>query len=270
MAREPLPAEVRVGEPTRLEQHAPGAVEHEDPLLGLLPDLSRNIARCRRHSRPPSGAFRERRTGSASSLGVCNPVAELPFEALRNANVSADVVPGTSSRQPATTTVSARRSASSAAIALRRNFERRRVPMDRRPAPTTSVPDLLTCARRPRAGSRRAGSAARPASGLRSTRRARSPRALSARPRAVRALSLVDLVRLHGRVDQCDRAVLQHLEEPGPVANSSTSLSLEVHTGRARLQRRDQRCVAREHADLAGGAGTMIISHHLRRRRRRA
>ena len=34
MRREPLPAEVRLGEPAVLQQHTPGAVEHEDALLG--------------------------------------------------------------------------------------------------------------------------------------------------------------------------------------------------------------------------------------------
>ena len=80
-------------------------------------------------------------------------------------------------------------------------------------------------ARRPRAGSRRGGSAARPASGRRSTRRARSPRARPAPPRAAPARArVVDLRRRDGVVDERDRAGRrQHLEEPGPVANSSTS-----------------------------------------------
>src|SRR5215218_10831520 len=73
---------------------------------------------------------------------------------------------------------------------------------------------------------------------------------LLARPR------VVDLIRVDGVVDERDRAVLEHLEE------AWAGRELE-HVGavtgmdprRARLQRRDQRRVPREHADLAVGAG---------------
>src|SRR6266516_4937090 len=65
----------------------------------------------------------------------------------------------------------------------------------------------------------------------------------------------VDLLRLDGVVDEGDRTVLLHLEEARAGRVLLHLAALEVDAGRARLQRRDERRVPGEHADLAGGAG---------------
>src|SRR5689334_20876351 len=65
---------------------------------------------------------------------------------------------------------------------------------------------------------------------------------------------LVDLVRLHSRIDERDRPVLQHLEEPGSRRVLEHLVPVEVNPRRPRLERRDQRRVPREHADLPRGA----------------
>ena len=78
-------------------------------------------------------------------------------------------------------------------------------------------------------------------------------RLLELRLRAV----AVDLVREHRVVDERDRAILLHLEEAGAgreLADTVVAFA-EVDARRAGLQRRDQRRVPREHADLAVGAG---------------
>ncbi len=77
---EPLAAVVLLAEPAPLEQHAPGAVEHDDPLveqrsqsrLGLRSSGTSVIAQ-----RGPV------RTAPTGSLGVFYPVAKLPFKALQ-------------------------------------------------------------------------------------------------------------------------------------------------------------------------------------------
>src|SRR5439155_13508399 len=68
---------------------------------------------------------------------------------------------------------------------------------------------------------------------------------------------VVDLARLDRVVDECDRAVLEHLEEAGAGRELLDLVSVEVrvHARRARLQQRDERRVPREDADLAGLAG---------------
>src|SRR5207253_10439468 len=74
---------------------------------------------------------------------------------------------------------------------------------------------------------------------------------------------VVDLARLDRVVDECDRAVLEHLEEAGAGRELLDLVSVEVrvHARRARLQQRDERRVPREDADLAGLAGN---DDHLR------
>src|SRR3989440_8246953 len=73
---------------------------------------------------------------------------------------------------------------------------------------------------------------------------------LLARPR------VVDLVRRDRIVDEGDRTVELHLEEawPGRILAHVLGVVVEIHAGRAGLQRRDQRRVARQHSDLTGGA----------------
>ena len=56
VAGEALAAEVGLGEAAALQQHAPGAVEHEDPLLCELPDLRCDVARHVNLPRPKEGA----------------------------------------------------------------------------------------------------------------------------------------------------------------------------------------------------------------------
>ena len=73
------------------------------------------------------------------------------------------------------------------------------------------------------------------------------PRAGAGRP--------VDLVREDRIVYECDRAVLLDLEEPGPGRVLIDALGADMDARRARLERRDQRRVARQHADLTGRAG---------------
>ena len=58
-----------------------------------------------------------------------------------------------------------------------------------------------------------------------------------------------------GVVDERERAVLLDLEEARPGRELDDVPLGDVHAGRARLQHRDERRVAREDADLAGGAG---------------
>jgi hypothetical protein len=65
---------------------------------------------------------------------------------------------------------------------------------------------------------------------------------------------VVDVGRLDGVVDERDRAVLQHLEEAGAGRELEHVAPRRVHPRRPGLERRDQRRMAREHADLAGGA----------------
>ena len=111
--------------------------------------------------------------------------------------------------------------------------------------------------RRPRAGSRRDGCAARAASG----RPSDSPlstlhelrlRGLELRTRA----GVVDLLRVDGVVDERERPVLLDLEEAGAGRELEHLLLVaQVHPGRAGLQHRDERRVPCEHADLAGRAG---------------
>src|SRR6266536_5132791 len=74
---------------------------------------------------------------------------------------------------------------------------------------------------------------------------------------AARALD-VDLVREHCVVHERDRTVLLDLEEAwarGELADAAAHALAEVYTRRAGLQRRDQRRVPREHADLSVRAG---------------
>ena len=66
----------------------------------------------------------------------------------------------------------------------------------------------------------------------------------------------VDLVHVDRVVHQRERAVLLDLEEPGAGRElADLRPALDVDAGGARLQQRDERRVAREHADLPGGAG---------------
>ena len=92
--------------------------------------------------------------------------------------------------------------------------------------------------------------------------RARSPRARPARPRAARAPARR---RSRSRSTAAStRAIARSWitwKKPGPVANWSTSARRRVDARRARLQRRDERSVPREHADLADlRRGRSIIS----------
>jgi len=66
----------------------------------------------------------------------------------------------------------------------------------------------------------------------------------------------VDLLHEHRVVHQRDRAILFDFEETGArrVFLHAIFSPADVDARRARLQRRDQRRVAREHADLPGGA----------------
>ena len=111
--------------------------------------------------------------------------------------------------------------------------------------------------RQRRAGSRRAGPAARAASGRRRTRprstRSRSARASSSCARA-RSASIA-FTSTASSTSAIARSC-STLKKPGPVANSWTLVGRLPHVDarRAGLQRRDERSVAREHADLAVGA----------------
>src|SRR6266540_816855 len=64
----------------------------------------------------------------------------------------------------------------------------------------------------------------------------------------------VDLLRRDGVVHQRDRSILLDLEEPGAGGELQHLGGPEVNAGRARLQHRDERRMACEHADLAVGA----------------
>jgi len=60
-------------------------------------------------------------------------------------------------------------------------------------------------------------------------------------------------------------------KKPGPVANSSTFPSPRCTRVEPRLQHRHERCMTREHADLAGGRPAQSASrHHPRTPRLRA
>jgi hypothetical protein len=74
---------------------------------------------------------------------------------------------------------------------------------------------------------------------------------------------VVDLLHVDGVVHERDRAVELDLEEPGPRRELEHVLggAVAVDPRRARLQRRDEGRVAREHADLPGRAGD---DQHLR------
>ena len=60
----------------------------------------------------------------------------------------------------------------------------------------------------------------------------------------------VDLLGSHRIVDEDERAVLLHLEVAGP-GGERLPLAARLDADLARLQHRDERRVAREHADLA-------------------
>ena len=148
-----------------------------------------------------------------------------------------------------------------------RGCRRQRERVGRRVA-STSAPTRgrraasITRGRRPRAGSRRAGCAARPASGRRSTRRARSPRARPGPPRAAPAPA-----RRRSRdasTASSTSAIARSCstwKKPGPGRElEHVGAAAGMDPRRAGLQRRDQRRVAREHADLADLAGH---DHHL-------
>src|SRR6476659_3383475 len=85
---------------------------------------------------------------------------------------------------------------------------------------------------------------------------------------------LVDVVRLDGVVDERDRTILQHLEEARPGRELEHLVLRDVHPRRAGLQRRDQRRVPREDADLTGGArhddhlGVALVGCAVRRHQR--
>src|SRR5665213_2426247 len=66
---------------------------------------------------------------------------------------------------------------------------------------------------------------------------------------------VVDLPRGDRVVDERDRPVLEHLEEAWARRELVYLTVAHVHACRARLQHCDERCVAGEHADLAGVAG---------------
>ena len=66
---------------------------------------------------------------------------------------------------------------------------------------------------------------------------------------------VVDLLHVDGVVDERDRAVELDLEEAGPGRELEHVVgAVEVDARRAGLERRDERRVPREHADLAGRA----------------
>src|SRR6478752_3305350 len=85
---------------------------------------------------------------------------------------------------------------------------------------------------------------------------------------------LVDVVRLDGVVDERDRTILQHLEEARAGRELEHLVLRDVYAGRACLQRRDQRRVPREDADLARGArhddhlGVALVGGAVRRHQR--
>ena len=116
---------------------------------------------------------------------------------------------------------------------------------------------------RPRAGSRRAGCAARAASGRRPTRpprRARAPPSASSSCCCAPARRRSRFASTASSTSASARSC-STLKKPGPVANSITSFVAHVDARRAGLERRDERRVPRENADLAGGAR---YDHHLR------
>src|SRR5262249_9850388 len=65
----------------------------------------------------------------------------------------------------------------------------------------------------------------------------------------------VDLAHVDGVVDQRERAVLLYLEEAGPGRKLEHLVLVDVDARRPGLEHRDERCVPREDADLAGVAG---------------
>ncbi len=59
---EAIAAKIGLAEAAVLQQHAPGAVEHEDPLLGCLPDLCCDVSRHPRTFRLPKGVRKRLRS----------------------------------------------------------------------------------------------------------------------------------------------------------------------------------------------------------------
>ena len=70
-----------------------------------------------------------------------------------------------------------------------------------------------------------------------------------------RGAVVVDLLHVDGIVDERERPIELDLEEPGAGGELEHLVAAEVHPRRAGLQRRDERRVAGEDADLAGLAG---------------
>ena len=70
-----------------------------------------------------------------------------------------------------------------------------------------------------------------------------------------RRACVVDLLHVDGIVDEGERRVGLDLEEPGSRGELQHLAPAEVHARRTGLQRGDERCMAREHADLSRLAG---------------
>ena len=76
---EPLAAEVLLAEAASLEQHAPGAVEHDDALVEQRPQSRLGL----RHQRLPCRPERSGAAAPTGSLGVFSPGRQAAFKALQ-------------------------------------------------------------------------------------------------------------------------------------------------------------------------------------------